>query len=66
VRPNLAALLQNLNIFRGKLGLSARRVVLLDQVRQMQRARQSRRPRADDENVGLKLFALDGHVFIRF
>jgi len=63
MRPNLAAFLQNVNIFRGKLGLPARRIVFLDQVRQIQRARQPCRPRANDQYICFELLALNGHGF---
>jgi hypothetical protein len=35
--------------------------MLLDEIRQMQRASQSRRPGADNQDIGFKLFALDSH-----
>jgi len=63
MRSNLAPLLQNVNIFRGKLGFSARHIVFLEKVRQMQRASQPCRPRANDQYICFELFALCGHDF---
>ncbi len=61
VRANFAALLQNVNTFRRKLRLRTALVVLLDEIREVQRARKPRRSRADDEDVRFELFTLNGH-----
>ncbi len=70
VRPDLAPLFQHVDVFSGKLRPTFARaagfVVLLDETRQMHRARKPRRPRANDEDIGFELFTLDGHVVIRF
>ena len=61
MRPNFAAFFQHVNIFGGKLGLRARFVVFLDEIGQMQRASQPRRPRANNQYIRFQLFSLYGH-----
>jgi hypothetical protein len=39
--------------------------VLLNQIREVQRASEACRARADDQNVRFELFALDGHGVIQ-
>jgi hypothetical protein len=39
--------------------------VLLDQIREVQRASEACRARADDQNVRFELFAFDGHGVIQ-
>ncbi len=63
VRPDLAPFFENVDVFSGELRLAAGVVVLLDQIRQMQRTSQSRRPRANDQHIRFKLFSLNGHGF---
>ena len=57
VRANFARLFEDVDIFGGKFRLAAGFVVLAHQARQMQRAGQSRRPRADDQYIRFESFA---------
>ena len=65
VRADLTAFLEDVDALRRKLRAAGRLrsglVVFLDEIRQVQRASQPRRPRADDQYVRLELFALRGH-----
>ena len=60
VRAEFARLFEDVDIFSGKFGLGARFVVLRDQSREMQRAGQSCRARADDQHIRVESFAF-GH-----
>ncbi len=61
MRPDLAAFFEDIDIFRGKrraTGNASGIIVLLDKVGEMQCARQTGWSGADDQDIGLKLFAL--------
>ncbi len=62
MRADFAAFFEDVNVFGGELGLGAGGVVLLDEIRQMQCAREACGPRADDKDIGFELFALIGHI----
>ncbi len=62
MRPDFAALFKHINIFSGKLGLGAARVVLFNEIREMQRAGEACRARAHNQYIRFELFALYGHV----
>ena len=64
VLPNLARLLQHVNIFFAELRIRMRGVVRVDQLRQPQRAGHARRPAADDDHIGRHLRAFN--AFDRF
>jgi hypothetical protein len=55
---DLAALLQYVDVFRGKFGVRAAGVLLLDEIRRVQRAGEAGWPRAHDQYIGFQLFAL--------
>jgi hypothetical protein len=59
---NFAPLLENINVLSLKLGLRSRFIVLLDQIRQVQRATQPRRTRSNNQHIRLELFSLYVHV----
>ncbi len=67
MRPNLATFLEYVNILSRKLrpalASATSFIVFFDEIRQMQRARQPRRPRADDQHIRFKLFTFNGHGF---
>ncbi len=58
---DFAAFFEDVDIFGGERGLGAGVVVLLDEIGEMQGAREPGRACADDKDVGFELFALDGH-----
>ncbi len=67
MRANLTAFFEDVDIFGGKRGAAGGAggfVVLLDKVGEMERASQAGGAGADDQDVGLKSFALCGHRFI--
>ncbi len=61
MRADFAAFFEDVNIFGGERRLGAGVVVLLDQIGEMQGARETGRACADDQDIGFELFALDGH-----
>ncbi len=56
---DLASFLEDVNIFFAELRVGMRGVVLIDQLRQAQRARHAGRTAADDDDVGRHLRAFD-------
>ena len=64
VRADFAALFEDVDAFRGKLGFGARFVVLADQSSQMQGAGKSGRPGADDQHVRVQPLAFGAHAAI--
>ena len=61
MRADFAAFFEDVDVFRGKFGLRASGVVLLDEIREMQRAGETGGASTDDQHIPLELFALDGH-----
>ncbi len=59
MRSHLARLLQDVNILFGELGVGMVGVVLIDELRQAQRAGHAGRASADDDYVGFHYRALD-------
>jgi len=65
VRAQLAAFFKDVNIFRREFSPALRAprfVVLPDQPRQVQRARQPRRTRTNDQYIRFELFALNAYL----
>ncbi len=65
MRTQLAAFFKNVNIFRREFSpalRAARFVVLADQARQVQRAREPRGARANDQYIRFELFALNAYL----
>lgn len=58
---DFASFLENVNIFSGKFGEFSSGFVLLESIRQMERARKPRRPRADDQNIRFEDFVFTAH-----
>ena len=65
MRANFAGLFQHVNIFGGERGGFVGLGVLLNQIREVQRASEACRACANDQNVRFELFAFDGHGVIR-
>ena len=59
VRADFAAFFQDVDIFGGERGRFFRFVVLFDQIREVQGAGEAAGTGADDEDIGIELFALD-------
>jgi hypothetical protein len=64
VGADFAAFFEDVDIFGGEWGLGAGVVVFLDEIGEMQGARKTGGACADDEDVAIELFALDGHARI--
>ena len=62
VRAELAGFLEHVDIFGGERGSFARGGVLLNQVGEVQRAREASWASADDEDVGFELLSFDWHA----
>ena len=63
VRADFAAFFQDVDILGGKLGLCAGFVVLLNEIREVQRAGKPGGSGADDQDIGFELFALRDHRY---
>ena len=61
MRPDIAALFQDVNVFGGEFWFGARSVMVLDEVGEVESARETGGSGADDQDVGFELFALSGH-----
>jgi len=64
MRPDFARFLEDVNIFGGKFGVRARRIVLGNQLREMQRAGKARGARAHNQNIRVQPLTLDRHRLI--
>ncbi len=64
VRADFTAFFEDVDVFRGELGLRAGGVVLFDEIGKVERAGEAGRASADDEDIGFQLFAYDGHGLI--
>ena len=62
MRAYLPRLFEDIDIFGRKRGRFFLRSMLVNQVREMERAGKPRRPGAHDQDVRLKFFALRGHA----
>jgi len=62
VRPDFARLFEHIDILSGKPGFAPRFVVPADEPRQVQCAGQPRRPRADNQHIRVKSFAIIRHI----
>ena len=66
MRPDIAALFQDVNVFGGEFGFDTRLVVVFDEAGEVKGAAQSGWACADDEHIGFELFAFDGHSCLDF